>query len=133
MRRYFNLTESDHDFLESNKFNWETVKEHNMQWLLLHDFPVPDGYNCKSVTVALMIPPGYPVAQIDMAFFHPFLSRLDLAPIGALSFQNIDGRIFQRWSRHRTAQNPWQPGVDDVSTHLELVKYWFEREINKTQ
>ena len=38
----------------------------------------------------------------------------------------IDGTPWQRWSRHRTSQNPWRPGVDGIPTHLALVEHWLE-------
>jgi len=129
MRSDFLLPEADQLFLESYGLPWEAIREGNSQWLLIRGFPVPLGYNVNSVCVALMIPPGYPVAQIDMAYFHPHLSKKDGRPIGALAFHMINGQQFQRWSRHRTASNPWRPGVDDVSTHLQMVSYWFEREL----
>ncbi len=131
MRKQFILPESDSDFLDSLGLQWETIVEAGGNWLLIHHFPVPEGYTIKEVTVALMIPPGYPVAQIDMAFFHPHLARVNGWPIGALAFQNIDSKTFQRWSRHRTGENPWRPGVDDVSTHMSLVGNWFEKELRK--
>lgn len=128
MRKQFVLPESDTEFLDSLGLQWETI---NGNWLILHQFPVPEGYNVSVVSVALMIPPGYPIAQIDMAYFSPHLARVSGRGIGALSFQNIDGKIYQRWSRHRTGENPWRPGVDDISTHLSLVRNWFERELSK--
>jgi hypothetical protein len=104
------------------------VQEGSNQWLIVRDFPIPSGYNTDKVDVALMIPPGYPAAQIDMAYFHPPLARTDGRGIKALSSQSIEGKNYQRWSRHRTGQNPWRPDVDDVSTHISLVSYWLERE-----
>jgi hypothetical protein len=131
MRRDFLLTESEETFLNTLTLPWQCIKEGNYCWLLISNYPVPKGYNVSSVNVALMIPPGYPTAQIDMAYFFPHLTRVDARPIGALAFKMINGVQYQRWSRHRTAANPWRPGVDDVSTHLQLVSYWFERELKK--
>ena len=95
------------------------------------NFTVPDGYNVEKADVALLIHPTYPTAQIDMAYFFPALIRNDRAKIKALANQSIEGKIYQRWSRHRTPQNPWRSGLDDVSTHLELVKNWLLREFKK--
>ena len=131
MRVDFLFPETDQLFLKSLGLPWETIREGNYQWLLIRDYPVPNGYNVAKVCVALMIPPGYPSAQIDMAYFYPHLAKTDGKPIGALAFQIIGGVTYQRWSRHRTGTNPWRPGIDDVSTHLQLVDYWFERELKK--
>jgi hypothetical protein len=129
-RSDFSMPETDREHLSATDYNWETVQEGSSQWLIIRDFLVPEGYNVEKVDVALMIPPGYPSAQIDMAYFHPPLARTDGRGINALSPQSIEDKNYQRWSRHRTSQNPWRPDVDDVSTHLSLVRHWLEREFN---
>jgi len=131
MRRSFLLPEIDTSFVESLSLPWETVIDGSGQWLLIQNFPVPLGYNLQFVSVALLIPPGYPVVQLDMAYFFPHLQRVDGRPIAALAAQQIEGKEFQRWSRHRTGENPWRPGIDDVSTHLSMVTSWFEKELKK--
>jgi hypothetical protein len=127
MRREFALPEEDTQYLTTSGFIWETIKE-NGNWVLIHSYPVPDGYNVKEVSVALRVDPGYPSSQIDMAYFYPQLQRMDGKVIGALSAQVLLGNQWQRWSRHRTGLNPWRPGVDDICTHLALVSHWLERE-----
>ena len=131
MRRQFLLPEADVDYLNACGLRWETIIEGKWRWLLLHESPIPDGYNVKSATVAVSISAGYPDAQLDMVYFYPPLARQDGCGIGALSSKAIDGRNFQRWSRHRTGANPWRPGEDDLSAHLSLVQHWLEREFKK--
>jgi hypothetical protein len=89
---------------------------------------VPDGYNVSHVDLALLIPANYADSQIDMVYFNPHLARRDGRSINALSTQVIAGELWQRWSRHRTPQHPWRPGVDDVASHLGLVDEWLRRE-----
>ncbi len=132
MRREFDLPSFDVVHLDSTGLDWETIAEPNgNRWLLLHERPIWDGYTVVKATTALQIVPSYPDAQIDMVYFHPHLARTDGKPIGALSTQDIAGTVFQRWSRHRTAEAPWRPGEDDVSSHLVLVDDWLEREFAK--
>jgi Prokaryotic E2 family E len=107
MRRQFALPEQDVDHLTALGLRWETLLEGSIQWLIVHDFPIPEGYNLDHVTVALMIQPGYPVVQIDMAYFYPHLQLKCQKGIGAITFQSIEGKIFQRWSRHRAAMVVW--------------------------
>src|SRR5690348_13981378 len=76
MRRDFDLPEEDEDFLESLGRPWETVRDGGAQWLLLHEFPFPDGYNHATGSIAIAIPSGYRTAQLDMAYFNPALARL---------------------------------------------------------
>ena len=129
MRRQFLLPQRDREYLDARGFVWETIIGAGGQWLIVHDFPVPAGYNSESVIAALMIAPGYPDAQIDMVYFYTPLVRTDGRAINTLADQPLDGKIYQRWSRHRTGQNPWRPGEDDVSTHLLLVEGWLEKEL----
>lgn len=127
MRKDFALPEVDTDYLDSTGNPWETVSSDG-NWLLIHDFKLPDGYNCDRTSVALRIEGSYPVSQIDMMYFYPHLSRTDAKPIGALVPQQIDNKQWQRWSRHRTPDNPWRPGFDCVMSHIILVNYFLERE-----
>lgn len=131
MRRQFILPEQDVEFLEQLNLSWETINDHGMNWVILHNYPIPKGYTEKTVSVAVKIETGYPRSPLDMAYFCPPLQRIDSKQINAISPQQIDGKIFQRWSRHRTAQNPWREGIDDLSTHFSLVNFWFEQEFIK--
>ena len=128
MRRAFSLPANDEKYLDSLGLPWETIVEGAHRWLLLHQFPVPYGYKVQQVIAALRIDGMYPDTQIDMVYVNPSLVRSDEKTIAALSDANFDNKVFQQWSRHRTATNPWQPGIDDINTHLELVKDWFARE-----
>lgn len=131
MRRQFCLPEEDIVYLNSLGLQWETIIDGSMQWVIIYDFPVCAGYNTEKVAVAIKIETGYPRSPLDMAYFFPALQRRDGNTINAVLFQYIDAKQFQRWSRHRTGNNPWREGVDDLSTHLGLVSFWFEQEFNK--
>jgi len=131
MRRQFMLPETDSTFLGTPGLRWETIIQNKSRWLIVHDFEPPEGYNHRRVFLAILISPGYPDTQLDMVYFSPALARLDGRVIGALSTTTLDGKTYQRWSRHRTGLNPWRPGEDDLSSHLELVKHWLERELGK--
>jgi hypothetical protein len=131
MSSTFDLPEADVEHLRARGLSWETRVEGAVRWLIISEWPVPPGYNCQTVDLALRIEAGYPTTQIDMAYFSPALSRKDGKPIRAISVQLIGRKQFQRWSRHRTISNPWRPGEDDLSTHLLLVEDWLCRELTK--
>lgn len=131
MRRDFELLVTDSVFLDEYGCDWETLSD-GSQWVLLNQFTVPVGYSLDHVTVAVRLETGYPDAQLDMVYFHPALVRRDGKSIPATtSSQGIGGRMFQRWSRHRTPQNPWIPGQDSLATHIMLVEDWLEREFGR--
>jgi hypothetical protein len=129
LRREFRLPAADEQYLDSLGLPWETVKDAGQLWLLMHDWRLPGGYNSALVRVAFQIPGAYPDSQIDMVYFSPHLEKADRRSISAPSSQIICGESYQRWSRHRTAANPWHPGIDDVTTHLTLVHDWLTREL----
>jgi hypothetical protein len=117
LRRDFSLLEEDEEFLEGLGLPWEAAKFQNASWIFIHGFPIRQGYNIGQATIGIWITPSYPVAQLDM--------------VNALSNLLIDGKSFQRWSRHRTPQNPWRPGLDSLATHVPLVSFWLEQEFIK--
>ncbi len=131
MRRLFQLPEADEIHLDAVGLPWETIIEGGARWLLIHGRLLPAGYSPQVVAEAHRLDPGYPDIQLDMVYFHPALVRADGKAIGAVCPQSLDGKVWQRWSRHRSPQNPWRPGVDDLSGHLLLVQQWLERELRK--
>jgi len=131
-RRDISLPPSDVAYLDALHLGWQTIRDGVASWLLLPNYAVPRGYKVSQATTVLRLEPGYPDTQIDMVFFNPFLSRIDGVAIGATEGQRmVDGVVFQQWSRHRTAENPWRAGIDDVESHMLLVKHWLEREFRK--
>lgn len=133
-RKEFDLLPADISELDANGYSWEAVLEAGQYWLLIHRFEIPSGYTVSSASVALLIPPTYPDNEINMAYFSVPIIRKDGIAIGATDCKMlIDGKEWQRWSRHRTPHNSWRPGLDNICSHLLLVKNWLEREfINKT-
>lgn len=128
----FDLPEVDVECLDARGLDWETIKERDNDWLILRDFPVPNGYSVNKADAAILIPASYPTTQLDMVYFYPALQRSDGLPIGAVQGTVvIQGRHYQQWSRHRTSVNPWRPGVDNLSTHLSAIEEWLLREFKK--
>lgn len=130
LRREFRLPEEDVETLDDLCLKWETVMEGGTKWLIVRGYPIPRGYNHESADLALRIPPSYPDDQIDMVYFHPALALASNRAIRQLTPLNIEGKTYQQWSRHRTAANPWRPGLDGAGTHLLQVDDWLRRELN---
>lgn len=133
MRREFVLPPTDVLHLDSLGLPWETIgsPQRGGAHVLVHQFPVPTGFTVATTTVALRIEPMYPDVQIDMAYFKPGLSRSDGRPMHTITTESIDGQTFQRWSRHRTSENPWRPGIDCLATHLGQVEHWLANELTR--
>ena len=131
MRRQFDLLATDSQFLEDYGLPWESVVD-GCQWVIIHNFPTHQGYNHQEVSVGIRLETGYPNAALDMAYFYPPLSRNDGRAIPATeATQLLDGKHFQRWSRHRSGQNPWIIGSDNLGTHVILIEDWLQREFER--
>jgi hypothetical protein len=131
MRKAFQLGEEDEECLASLAQAWEAIVENNAKWLIFPGYPIPEGYNHRAASAAIRIPPSYPDDQIDMVYFYPALALTSSKVIARLTPFALDGKQYQQWSRHRTAANPWRPGLDNVCTHLLQVDNWLERELRK--
>ena len=130
-RREFELPSFDLEYLERRGLPWEAVLEASVRWVILHEYSTPTGYNHAAVSAALQLSASYPDTQIDMVYFYPHLNRTNGRPVPKVSNHNFDGKAWQRWSRHRTAVNPWRRGYDCIETHVLLVDDWLEREIRR--
>lgn len=131
LRREFELLEEDEAYLATLQLPWEAAKLANQNWVLVHDYPIVDGYNVKKATMAIRMIGGYPTSGLDMVYFYPSLSRVDQQPIGALTGHPLDGKTYQQWSRHRTSANPWRVDIDNLSTHIPLADFWLSNEFVK--
>ena len=131
LRREFELLDEDEAYLSSLGLSWEAAKLANQNWILIHNYSIPAGYNVSEASMAIRMIGGYPTAGLDMVYFYPNLGRADQQHIGALTGHQLDGKIYQQWSRHRTSANPWRADVDNLSTHIPLADFWLSNEFIK--
>lgn len=124
LRRKFLLSSDDMEYLDNAFPEWEAI---DGRWILLRNFPIRPGFTVQSVTAAIQIPSGYPQTRLDMVYFHPAVLRADGQPIGATGCTvPIDGKPFQRWSRHYRL-GEWQPNEDNIATHVMAIRDWLDR------
>ena len=132
MRREFKFNEEETAYLNTLSPEWETIKSDGFRWLLIYDFPIPEGYTVDKAIIAVNIPLEYPIAQLDMVYFYPAIKRIDGKEIKQTQYTKvIDGKIFQRWSRHYTPAHPWNPNGDSIITHIMAIQNWLEREFRR--
>ncbi|GAB3910099.1 multiubiquitin domain-containing protein [Mucilaginibacter boryungensis] len=130
-KRDFLLPQEDVSYLEEKGLAYETLLSDGAQWVILRDYPLPAGYSQRHTDVAIRIPQNYPIAPLDMFYMYPNLARTDGQPIGALSPLAIEDKQYQQWSRHRTANNQWVPGEDNLATHIALMNHSLNEEFTK--
>lgn len=123
----YELPLEDLEYLDGNyPSKWKKVTEGGGKFgLIIESFPIPDGYTAEESVLMVLIPSGYPGSQLDMFYFDPPLSKLNGSSIRTLASETHFGRVWQRWSRHY----PWQPGEDNIVSHIEYVKNELRSEV----
>jgi hypothetical protein len=131
-RRQFTLPAEDVTFLDGLNLQWEAVVEGPTLWVIIYGVTLPPGYTAATADVAIEIAPGYPTSQLDMAYFYPALARTGGQAIACSSdVRQLDGKGWQRWSRHRMTAAPWVPGEDNLERHYVYMLHWLTREVGQ--
>lgn len=131
-RRDFALLDADTDYLDRLKLQWETVEESDQRrWLLIHRYPVLDGYTVSHTLLALEVPPPYPAAQIYGFYAYPPLQLVSGREIPSTQMRGtIRDKEFHGWSRNR-GDAAWNPALDNVVTQLALVEAALAKEVGE--
>jgi len=131
-RREFALAAEDREFLDSLGLRWESLSSGGRLWVVVYGLPLPAGYGVATADVAIEIAAGYPTSQLDMAYFSPPLTRTDGKIIPRVeAVEQLDGKSWQRWSRHRSGASVWVPGVDALESHFAYVQDWLTIETER--
>jgi hypothetical protein len=124
----FALLPQDEDHLNHLGLRWETLVHAGRRWLIIRNYPLPQGYQSAVADIAIEVPVSYPGAQLDMFYCHPPLALQSGAAIPQTQhIETITGLPFQRWSRHRQ----WDVARDTVATHLALIDESLLREVGQ--
>lgn len=129
-RRDFDLPDTDTAFLAQRGLHWDSVMDGASRWIILRNFPLPDGYTVGAADIAVQIPATYPQAALDMFYCRPFLQLASGRQIPATSArQAIVRESYQRWSRHRSGDTAWNPNWDSLITHIAIIDDALIREV----
>lgn len=91
-------------------------------YLIIPDYPVPDGWDKPTTTLLVVIPNGYPLAALDMFWVNPFLRLRDGREAECANyFEQHLGDIWQRFSWHYANSQSWLPGKSSLLTHLHFI------------
>jgi hypothetical protein len=124
-RREFALSAADQAFLNSLRLHWEALNRGERLWVIIYGMPLPAGFQVPVADVAIEIAAGYPTSQLDMAYFYPSLALTNGRPLTCVeAIEQLEGKGWQRWSRHRVGKSVWVPGVDDLEKHFAYVQDW---------
>ncbi len=110
---------------------WETVRLSTGRWLVIHDYPVPEGFTVRRTLLALEIPSTYPGAQIYGFYAYPPLALAGGRVIECTQLRGtLLGVEFHGWSRNRGTA-PWNPAADNVATQLALADAAMAKEVGE--
>lgn len=130
-RRDFKLLPKDEDYLNRRSLLWETIIENERRWLIIRSFTLPVGYNYQTVDIASDIPTSYPAAEIDMFYCYPAVMTINnIEPPTTTVRVQIEGKQYQRWSRHLNGATKWNIDSDSVVTHIAVIDECILREVS---
>jgi hypothetical protein len=96
------------------------------QFLVVEDYPIPDGYSASSARLLVKLPPGFPDAAPDMFWLSPaVLTAAGASPQGATS-EVLLGQEWQRFSWH-LRQGAWQPGISTLRDYMRCIRARLEK------
>src|SRR4051812_24512055 len=115
------LPEADTHFLTATGYDFTLTRVGAAIHVVIKNFPLPR-YKPHRADLLIIVPNGYPRANLDMFWTYPDVSRPDgRVPLNADVHEQHGGRNWQRWSRH-FADGKWRPGIDNLRTYLTTVK-----------
>lgn len=128
----FEVLPKDDEYLKQVFGDFRTIIDQGRRWLVVENYQLPDGYSHKQVTLAIEIPSLYPQAEIDMFYTCPRIYLPNgVTPSCTEVEQIIEGKSYQRWSRHRSHVSQWNPVIDSVVTHFSLIEESLLREVQQ--
>ena len=126
------LPDADIAYLAGLSVEHRVQVEDNMTCVVLVDWPLPGGFDHRTVDVLVRLPPGYPDVAPDMWWFDPPVLTAEGAALPRTNrFENYLGRRWQRWSRHLPG-GQWRSGIDGLESYFALIRTDLQRSVPAT-
>ncbi|MEW8441816.1 MAG: E2/UBC family protein [Candidatus Thiodiazotropha taylori] len=98
----------------------DIVQSGQLRLIVIHNVPIPKGWDRDSTDLMIQVPPSYPPAALDMFWIFPHIKLPSGAwPNRGDQFEQHGGVNWQRFSWHY-AGNRWHPSRDSLSSHLRF-------------
>jgi hypothetical protein len=121
------IPQHDEDYLKERGFDYQLKQVGAEVHLVIRNWAFPSAYNPQSADLLIRISAGYPLSQLDMFWTSPDLKLASGGwPQAAEVHETLDGRNWQRWSRHT---QEWRAGVDNLRTFVAAVTMEINRGI----
>jgi hypothetical protein len=122
------VPEVDRDFLEEKGYKFNVKRVGADTHIVIKAFPFPATYTPQAADLLLILPAGYPNANLDMFRTIPDVKLVSGAwPANANNREVHDGVSWQRWSRHFTSA--WRQGVDNLRSFIASIKHELDKGI----
>jgi hypothetical protein len=95
-------------------------------FLVVRDYPLPDGFTTKSATLLIKLPPMFPDAAPDMFWLNPHIKTASGTAPQGVSDESILGINWQRFSWHLT-EGAWRPGISTLRDYMRCVRARLEK------
>jgi hypothetical protein len=118
------LRAEDHQHLGELGLPFDVSVDAGMIAIIIHGWPLPDGYAPNVTDLLLRLAPGFPDVPPDMYWCDPpvRVAATGSFPTAADSMEVHLGRTWQRFSRH-LAGGQWVPGRDNLASYLAVVRH----------
>ena len=115
------VPEIEREFLEEKKLKFSVSRVGADTHIVIHDFDLGEPYNPRTANLLIILPAGYPNANLDMFWTEPVVKLANgNLPDRANNHATYNGVSWQRWSRH--FQNPWRQNVDNLRTFVATIR-----------
>lgn len=93
----------------------------NGNWVVIHNFALPSGYNFNQTDILILLPPSYPQTPPDWFYMDPGLRRRDGRP--PHYFEEAAGRAptLELWAAGCLHIRSWRPTNDPLTGHSLLT------------
>ena len=119
------VPEVDREYLTGKGYKFSASRVGADVHVAIQHFSLPAAYLPRTVTLLIILPAGYPNANLDMFYTSPNVSLArGGVPVNCSAINHV-GVPWQQWSRHFATA--WRQGTDDLRSFLASVRH----ELNK--
>jgi hypothetical protein len=93
-------------------------------FLVLEDYPLPEGFNRRQTNLLIKVPPNYPLGALDMFWVNPHVLLANGAAPANTCVENYLGQSWLRFSWH---PHHWTPSSDNLSSYLKFINSRLEQ------
>lgn len=122
-----NYGKSGFDPEEVGHSAWELVEQPDgWAFLVLKEFPFPEGFLPRAAKVLIKLPPLFPDAAPDMFWVNPHVHLSNGAAPHGTCTETLLGETWQRYSWH-LSPGVWKPGISSLRDFIRCVRGRLER------